>query len=96
MEPVKVPQHLELEDVVAWGLGAVDLICVAAGGAVAWWIYEFLPAGLDVRLGAAAPFAFLGLALGIVRLRDLTLRAWLLLTLSFIWRPRRLLLGGSQ
>ena len=28
---VSVPQHLELDDVVAWGLGATDLLCVAAG-----------------------------------------------------------------
>jgi len=35
MEPVKVPQHLELDDVIAWGLEAVDLIWVASGAACA-------------------------------------------------------------
>ena len=33
IESVKVPQHLELTDVVAWGLGPIDLLCVVLGGA---------------------------------------------------------------
>ena len=50
-----MPQNLELEDVIAWGLGAVDLMCVAAGAAAGWWLFEFLPGDLDIRIGVAIP-----------------------------------------
>ena len=95
MEPVKVPQHLELEDVIAWGLEAVDLMWVAGGAAAGWWLYAYLPADLDVRIAAAMPCAIAGLALGTVRIGDLTLRDWIALAAHFALRPRRLLVGGE-
>ena len=96
MEPVKVPQNLELEDVIAWGLGAVDLMCVAAGAAAGWWLFEFLPGDLDIRIGAAIPLAAVGLGLGVVRFGDLALRDWVTLGVQYVLRPRRLLVGGGQ
>ena len=96
MEPVKVPQNLELEDVIAWGLGAVDLMCMAAGGAAGWWLFEFLPADLDIRIGVAVPLAVLGLGLGVMRFGDLALRDWVTLAVHYALRPRRLLVGGGQ
>ena len=93
---MKVPQHLELEDVIAWGLGAVDLMCVAVGGAAGWWLYAFIPADLDVRIAAATPFAIAGLALGVVRFGDLALRDWIALAMQYAMRPRRLLVGGGR
>ena len=92
---MKVPQHLELEDVIAWGLEAVDLMWVAAGAAAGWWLYAYLPADLDVRIAAAMPFAIAGLALGIVRIGDLGLRDWIALAVRFALRPRVLLVGGE-
>ncbi len=92
---MKVPQHLELEDVIAWGLEAVDLMWVAAGAAAGWWLYLYVPADLDVRIGAATPFAIAGLALGVVRIGDLALRDWIVLAAQFALRPRRLFAGGS-
>jgi hypothetical protein len=96
VEPVKVPQHLELEDVIAWGLETVDLMWVAAGAAAAWWVYAYLPADLGIRIACATPFAIAGLALGTVRLGDLALREWIALAAQFALRPRRLLVGGEQ
>ena len=95
MEPVKVPQHLELEDVIAWGLEAVDLMWVAAGAAAGWWIYAYVPADLDVRIAVATPFAIAGLAIGIVRVGDLALRDWIALAAHFALRPRVVLVGGE-
>ena len=96
MEPVKVPQNLELEDVIAWGLGAVDLMCVAAGVAAGCWLFEFLPGDLDIRVGAAIPLAVVGLGLGVMRFGDLALRDWVTLAVQYALRPRRLLVGGGQ
>ena len=50
MEPVKVPQHLDLEDVLIWGLGAIDLVILVAGGMGAWWLYLALPIPFGARL----------------------------------------------
>jgi len=96
VEPVKVPQNLELEDVIAWGLGAVDLISVAAGAAAGWWLFEFFPGDLDIRVGAAIPLAVVGLGLGVMRFGDLALRDWVTLAVQYALRPRRLLVGGGQ
>ena len=96
MEPVKVPQNLELEDVIAWGLGAVDLMCVAAGAVAGWWLFEFLPGDLDIRVGAAIPLAVVGLGLGVMRFGDLALRDWVTLAVQYALRPRRLLVGGGR
>lgn len=88
-----MPQHLELEDVIAWGLEAVDLMWVAAGAAAGWWLYAYLPANIDVRIAAATPFAIAGLGLGMVRIGDLALRNWIALVAQFALRPRQLLVG---
>jgi hypothetical protein len=96
VEPVKVPQNLELDDVIAWGLGATDLMFVAGGAAAGWWLYELLPGDLFVRIGAAVPPAVVGLGLGVVRFGDFALREWVALALQYAMRPRRLLLGGGR
>ena len=92
---MKVPQHLELEDVIAWGLEAVDLMWVAAGAAVGWWLYLYVPADLDVRIAVATPFVIAGLALGVVHFGELLLRDWVVLAAHFALRPRRLFAGGQ-
>ena len=91
-----MPQHLELEDVIAWGLGAVDLMCVAVGAAAGWWLYAYIPADLDIRVAVATPFAVAGLALGVVRIGELALRDWIALGVQYAMRPRRLLVGGGR
>ena len=96
VEPVKVPQNLELDDVIAWGLGATDLMFVAGGAAAGWWLYELLPGDLVVRIGAAVPPAVVGLGLGVVRFGDFPLREWVALAVQYALRPRRLLVGGGR
>ena len=74
MEAVKVPQHLELDDVIAFGFGATDLLCLIVGGVIAWWLYLALPAATVLRIGIALLAALTGLALGALRIGDLGLR----------------------
>ena len=96
MEPVKVPQNLELDDVIAWGLGATDLMFVAGGAAAGWWLYELLPGDLFVRIGAAVPPAVVGLGLGVVRFGDLRCATGSRSQPSMRCDRARLLLGGGQ
>ena len=96
MDAVKVPQHLELEDVIAWGLGPVDLLCVTAGALVAWWLYLALPGESVLRAIAAAPPALVGFALGAARIGELALREWIALAIAYALRPRVLTTGGRS
>jgi hypothetical protein len=96
LESVKVPQHLELEDVVAWGLGATDLLCVVVGAVAAWWLYLAVPGVLAVRVIAAAPAVFVGLLFGTFRLGELALRDWLAIAAAYAMRPRVLITGGGS
>ncbi len=88
MESVKVPQHLDLEDVVAWGLGALDLLWVVGGFTAAWWLYLALPGPLAARVVFAALPALVGLACGVLRVGELALRDWLAIVLVYALRPR--------
>jgi hypothetical protein len=95
VEAVRVPQHLELNDVVAWGLETSDLIFVVSGAAVGWWLYLALPDPFALRVGAAAPVVILGFAFGILRLDERALREWLWLVASYLLRAR-VLVSGDQ
>lgn len=96
MRAVKVPQHLELNDVVAWGLGTGDLACVVGGVALGWWLYLVLPDPVALRVGAAAPPAVAGFALGIARFGERHLREWLWLSAAYLLRVRVLVTGDPQ
>ena len=95
MQPAKVPQHLELGDVVAWGLGAVDLLFVVGGALCGWWLHLAVPNEL-AGVALAAPLALAGLALGVVRIADCGLRTWLWLAMAFALRPRLLVTGSAE
>ena len=88
MEPVKVPQHLEIEDVLVWGLSATDLLWLAGGLLAGWWIDLNLLAPLPLQLAAAALPAIAGAALGPCRFAERPLRAWVAELLGFVLRPR--------
>jgi hypothetical protein len=94
VEAAKVPQHLELDDVLAWGLSAVDLLCVIAGAGIGWWLYLAVPGELMVRVLVAAPAVLLGLAIGVLCFGELSLRDWLALALAHALRPRVLVTGA--
>ena len=96
MQPVKVPQHLELEDVLVWNLGAADLVWLAGGMTCGWWLYLHLPAGAALRIAAAAPEVVLGALLGPARLGERPLRNWAAELLGYLTRPRRHAYGGRR
>jgi hypothetical protein len=91
VESVAVPQHLDLEDVVAWGLSATDLLFAVAGVAIGWWLALRTSDALGLELAVGAPPALLGLALGGIRLGERSLRSWSALALRYAIRPHRLL-----
>lgn len=95
VETVKVPQHLELEDVVAWGLGVGDLLFVLAGAGAGWWLYLAIPGDVLVRVGMGAPAVIAGICMGALRLGDTSLRDWLVIATRYARRPRVLLTGGG-
>jgi hypothetical protein len=95
VESVKVPQHLELEDVVAWGLGVVDLLCVLAGAAAGWWLYLVIPGDVVLRITAATPAVLTGLSIGLLRLGGVGLRQWIAIAVRYASRPRVLITGGG-
>jgi hypothetical protein len=94
VEAVKVPQYLELEDVVAWGLGAADLLCAAAGAAVGWWLYVSMPGDAALRMLAAIVVAGIGVTFGVVRVGEIALRDWLAIAAAYALRPRLFVSGG--
>ena len=94
MHTAKVPQNLELDDVVAWGMGATDLLCLVGGAVVSWWLYLAAPGELASRVLLAAPGVVVGLALGLVRVEGRSLREWLITASAFLVRPRVLRVGG--
>jgi PrgI family protein len=96
MEPVKVPQNLELKDVLVWGLGAVDLICVAVGAIVAWWLYLAVPGSIVFRVALGVPLVAIGGALAVGRFEERSLREWLLAVIAYVARPRRHVYGGDE
>lgn len=96
MEPVKVPQNLELKDVLVWGLGAADLCCLGAGGLCAWWLYLVLPGPLAFRVALALPALAAGLAFGMGRVQERSLREWAAVVLAYLARPRRHLYGAER
>lgn len=96
MEPVRVPQHLELEDVLIWHLTAADLVWLAGGLVCAWWLYLHLPAAVPLRVSVAAPEALLGMLLGPARLAERPLRHWAAEVAAYATRPRRRVFGGPE
>lgn len=95
VETVKVPQHLELEDVVAWGLGVGDLLFLIAGAAGAWWLYLAIPGDVLLRAAIGTPPVLAGACMGILRLGDISLRDWMVLAVRYARRPRVLITGGG-
>lgn len=89
-----MPQHLELEDVVAWNLGALDLVCLVAAAIVGWWLYLHLPDPIIGRIAVAALAALAGVAIGVVRVSGLPLRAWMAVSVAFVVRARLFVAGG--
>jgi hypothetical protein len=96
MEPVKVPQHLEVADVVAWGLSVSDLVCVVGGCALGWWLYLAAPEPLALRVVVALLPPIVGVAVGIPRVGDRAAREWLAIIAAFLIRARVLVSGDRS
>lgn len=90
-----MPQNLHLDDVLFFGLGALDLLCLAVGAFLAWWLY-LLPVALTVRLALACPALLAALLLGAGRLGDVTARGFLTDVVLYLRRPRLRLYGVNS
>src|SRR5436309_967971 len=96
LDAARVPLFLELEDVVAWGCSATDLLCIFAGAVLSWWLYltPAFPAGVRVALCAltlSVAFAF-----GLVRWEGIALREWAAIAGRFAVRPRELVIEDER
>ena len=88
MESVKVPQHLDLDDQVAWGLSGTDLLWLVSGVALGWWLYLRVPGPLALQLAIGAPPALVGATVAFVRVGERTLRGWVVVAVAYLLRPR--------
>lgn len=89
-----MPQHLELGDVIAFGLGALDLTFLAAGCVLGWWCALAVANALVVRLVVASPFVLGGILLGVARVDERPCRTWLVLAFEYASRARVLVTGS--
>jgi hypothetical protein len=96
MKPVRVPQNLHLDDVLMFGLGATDLLCLAVGGFVAYWLVVTVPAPMWVRGALAAPALGAALLLGAGRLGEQTARDLLIAVALYLRRDRLRLYDPSS
>jgi hypothetical protein len=96
VEPAKVPQHLELDDVIAFGLGALDLLCLAAGAVAGWWLALTFADETLWRVALASPLVVAGLVLGIVRIGERPCRSWLALAVAYALRAHVLVTGVAS
>lgn len=94
---VRVPADVELEDRLAFGLTARQLMLLAVTVVIAYAIFAVaklaLPAPVAVAL--ATPVALVGVLLAVGRLEGLTADRLALVALRFAHTPRRRVLGGS-
>ena len=93
---MKVPQHLEIRDLIAWGMTATDLVSIALSALVAWSIYLRLPGPAPLRVVVAAPAVLIGVVLGPAGYAERSIREWLLASLGYLRRPRLRVYGGES
>ena len=91
-----MPQNLHLDDVLFFGLGAVDLLYLAVGAFIAWWLYLYLPVAPPARLALACPALAVAFLLGAGRLGDVTARGFLTDIALYLRRPRLRLYGAKS
>lgn len=90
-----MPQHLDLGDVLAFGLGATDLVCVGTGVVIGAWLHLHLHLVIQLRVAISMVPVSLGALLGVGRLGDLSARGTALVLARYIARPRRLVYRGD-
>jgi hypothetical protein len=91
VESVRVPQHLDLDDQIVWGLTGTDLLCLVAGVALGWWLYLRVSGPLPLQVVVAGPPALVGATFAFVRIGERTMRGWVAVALAYLLRPRVLL-----
>jgi hypothetical protein len=71
---IRLPADVEMEDRLAWGLTARQLVILATSGLLAYGVFSAAASRLPVAVAAAlaAPLAFVGLALALARRDGLT------------------------
>jgi hypothetical protein len=89
---IRLPADVEMEDRLAWGLTARQLVILVATGLVAYGVFSAAASTLPVAVAAAlaAPLAFVGVALALGRRDGLTGdRLALAATRHLLQSPRR-------
>src|SRR6266545_6177257 len=87
----EVPTHLNVEDAILFGLGAHQLVRLAAAGSVAYGVWDqavALPA--ELRAPIAAVVGAVGLACAFVQPGGRPLDQWAFAAVLFVLAPRRL------
>jgi hypothetical protein len=95
VEPVRVHQHLELDDVLAFGMSAIDLVLLGAGVLLAAWLYVRLGASPTIRLTVCLPAIGVGALLGPARIGAQSVREHLIGAAAYFGRPRIRLYRGE-
>ena len=86
----EVPTHLNVTDTIVFGLGAHQLVRLAAGGSLGYLVWDqanVLPP--EVRAVIAGVLVAAGLACGLVQPGGRPLDRWILASLLYLAMPRR-------
>src|SRR5439155_25234962 len=96
LDAARVPLFLELDDVVAWGCSATDLLCVFAGAVLSWWLYLAPAFPAEVRVALCALTLTHAFAFGLVRWEGIGLREWVAIAGRFAARARVLVIEDDR
>lgn len=93
MDYVKIPQNIRIEDKLIGPLSLRQLIMIAAGGGVSYTLYAMMNKAYGAVPPAAHLFIWLPLiffaAIALVRINDISLTRYALLTFELMVKPRR-------
>ena len=93
MDYVKIPQNIRIEDKLIGPLSLRQIIIIAVGGGVSYTLYAMLNKTYGAVPPAAHLFIWLPLiffaAIALVRINDISLTRYALLTFELMVKPRR-------
>ena len=86
----EVPTHLNVSDTIVFGLGAHQLVRLAAGGSLSYLVYDQVSVLTpELRVTIAGLFVAVGLACALLQPGGRPLDRWVLAGLWYLAMPRR-------